>query len=120
MNKIRINVTLLLLLILWGCGPSIVGDLKGHDSVIPNILPFKAMKLSDMSEFQSTTQNWSMMGNVYSDFTQELHIKTKQGTGILVNQPTSEHLDPIFSTFQCPTSRRKFEESLPREAYLFL
>ncbi len=114
MNKIRINVTLLLLLILWGCGPSIVGDLKGHDSVIPNILPFKAMKLSDMSEFQSTTQNWSMMGNVYSDFTQELHIKTKQGTGILVNQPTSEHLDPIFSTFQHGDIELDLEFMMPK------
>ena len=99
MKKIRINVTLLFLLILWGCAPSIVEDLKGHESVIPNVLPFKALKLSDMSEFKSTTQNWSMMGKVHSDFTQELHIKTKQGTGILVNQPTSENRDPIFSTF---------------------
>ena len=114
MKKIRINVTLLFLLILWGCAPSIVEDLKGHESVIPNVLPFKALKLSDMSEFQSTTQNWSMMGKVHSDFTQELHIKTKQGTGILVNQPTSENRDPIFSTFEHGDIELDLEFMMPK------
>ena len=100
MKKIRINVPLLFLLILWGCAPSVVEDLKGHESVIPNALPFKALKLSDMSELQSTGQNWSIVSQVHSDFTQELNIEVKEGMGILVNQPTSENRDPIFSTFE--------------------
>ena len=99
MKKIRINVTLLFLLIFWGCAPSIVEDLKGHESVIPNALPFKALKLSDMSELQSTGQNWSIVSQVHSDFTQELNIEVKKGMGILVNQPTTEKRAHIFSTF---------------------
>ena len=114
MKKIRINITLFFLLILWSCAPSIVEDLKGNESVIPNVLPFKALKLSDMSEFQSTTQNWSVMGNVHSDFTQKLHIKTREGTGILVNQPTSKNRDPIFSTFEHGDIELDLEFMMPK------
>ena len=99
MEKIRINIPLLFLLILWGCAPSVVEDLKGHESVIPNALPFKALKLSDMSELQSTGQNWSIVSQVHSNFTQELNIEVKEGMGILVNQPTTEKRAHIFSTF---------------------
>ena len=99
MKKIRINIPLLFLLILWGCAPSVVEDLKGHESVIPNALPFKALKLSDMSELQSTGQNWSIVSQVHSNFTQELNIEVKEGMGILVNQPTTEKRAHIFSTF---------------------
>ena len=114
MKKIRINVTLLFLLILWGCAPSVVEDLKGHESVIPNALPFKALKLSDMSELQSTGQNWSIVSQVHSDFTQELNIEVKEGMGILVNQPTSENRDPIFSTFEHGDIELDLEFMMPK------
>jgi len=114
MKKIRINVTLLFLLILWGCVPSVVEDLKGHESVIPNALPFKALKLSDMSELQSTGQNWSIVSQVHSDFTQELNIEVKEGMGILVNQPTSENRDPIFSTFEHGDIELDLEFMMPK------
>ncbi len=114
MTKTSVNIAILFLIILSGCKPLIVEDLNDHESFVPNSLPFHTLKLTDISELNGKSQNWSIVGQVHSDFTQELHMETKEGTGILINQPTAENRANIFSRFEHGDIELDLEFMIPK------
>ncbi len=114
MKKTSVNIAIFFLTILFGCKPFIVDDLSDHESFVPNSLPFHTLKLSKISELKGEGQNWSIVGQVHSDFTKALHMKTKEGTGILINQPTTENRAHIFSRFKHGDIELDLEFMIPK------
>ena len=114
MKKTSVNIAIFFLTILFGCKPFIVDDLSDHESFVPNSLPFHTLKLSKISELKGEGQNWSIVGQVHSDFTRKLHMKTKEGTGILINQPTTENRAHIFSRFKHGDIELDLEFMIPK------
>ncbi len=47
------------------------------------------LSLSDLSAFRQPAANWSIAGDVHSDLSRNNILTTSNGTGILVNQPSS-------------------------------
>ena len=114
MTKTFVNIAILFLITLLGCKPVIVEDLNDNESMVANSLPFHNLKLSEISELTGEGQNWSIVGQVHSDFTQELHMETKEGTGILINRPTAENRGHIFSRFEHGDIELDLEFMIPK------
>ena len=114
MTKTCVNIAILFLITLLGCKPVIVEDLNDNESIVANSLPFHTLKLSEISELTGEGQNWSIVGQVHSDFTQELHMETKEGTGILINRPTAENRAHIFSRFEHGDIELDLEFMIPK------
>ena len=114
MTKTFVNIAILFLITLLGCKPVIVEDLNDNESIVTNSLPFHTLKLSEISELTGEGQNWSIVGQVHSDFTQELHMETKEGTGILINRPTAENRAHIFSRFEHGDIELDLEFMIPK------
>ena len=114
MTKTCINIFIFFLITLLGCKPVIVEDLNDNESIVTNSLPFHTLKLSEISELTGEGQNWSIVGQVHSDFTQELHMETKEGTGILINRPTAENRAHIFSRFEHGDIELDLEFMIPK------
>ena len=114
MTKTFVNIAILFLITLLGCKPVIVEDLNDNESIVANSLPFHTLKLSEISELTGEGQNWSIVGQVHSDFTQELHMETKEGTGILINRPTAENRAHIFSRFEHGDIELDLEFMIPK------
>ncbi len=114
MTKTFVNIAILFLITLLGCKPVIVEDLNDNESIVANSLPFHTLKLSEISELTGEGQNWSIVGQVHSDFTQELHMETKEGTGILINRPTAENRGHIFSRFEHGDIELDLEFMIPK------
>ena len=114
MTKTFVNIAILFLITLLGCKPVIVEDLNDNESMVANSLPFHNLKLSEISELTGEGQNWSIVGQVHSDFTQELHMETKEGTGILINRPTAENRAHIFSRFEHGDIELDLEFMIPK------
>lgn len=114
MTKTCVNIAILFLITLLGCKPVIVEDLNDNESIVANSLPFHNLKLSEISELTGEGQNWSIVGQVHSDFTQELHMETKEGTGILINRPTAENRAHIFSRFEHGDIELDLEFMIPK------
>ena len=114
MKKTNVNIAIFVILSLLSCKHFIVEDLNDHKSFVPNSLPFHTLKLSKISELKGVGQNWSIVGQVHSDFTQELHMETKEGTGVLINQPTTENRAHIFSSFEHGDIELDLEFMIPK------
>ena len=114
MKKTSVNIAILVIITFLNCKHFIVEDLNDHESFVPNSLPFHTLKLSEISELKGVGQNWSIVGQVHSDFTQELHMETKEGTGVLINQPTTENRAHIFSSFEHGDIELDLEFMIPK------
>lgn len=53
--------------------------------------------LSDLSFFQSTGDNWKIVSSLKADLEEDKTLKTKKGTGVLVNLPGKKHASNIES-----------------------
>lgn len=58
------------------------------------------LPLGDLSAFQPTSENWQITGAVYADRHRKRHLETEPGTGLLVNQPTNEAREHLFTTWK--------------------
>jgi hypothetical protein len=81
---------------------------------VPVQLPFNELRLLDLTSFQTTGTNWSVAGEVSSDYTKELDLTTRQGTGVLVNQPQPSGNHHIRTTWQHGDLEIRFDAMLPR------
>lgn len=63
-------------------------------------LPMKELSLDNLEEFQTVGENWSTAGEVASNHTEEHDLQVMEGTGILVNKPTEEQQDHLFTQFE--------------------
>ncbi|MCW9706505.1 DUF1080 domain-containing protein [Aliifodinibius sp. 1BSP15-2V2] len=60
----------------------------------------KEVELTDLEAFQSVGDNWSMAGEVNSSRTAEHDLKGVDGVGTVVNNPTEEQQDHLFTQFE--------------------
>lgn len=84
----------LLFLFLQACGSN---QPQGDEPL--ETLPMKQLALDNLEAFQSVGDNWSVAGEVSSSHTEEHDLQGLEGTGTLVNKPTEEQQDHLFTEF---------------------
>ncbi|WP_170110714.1 family 16 glycoside hydrolase [Flavilitoribacter nigricans] len=82
----------------------------------PSELPFTSLALDDMSAFREVAGNWSVVGSVLSDHTQEQNIATEAGTGVLVNQNDDTNKDALATTWEHGDLELKLEFMMPKNS----
>ncbi|MEL6717242.1 MAG: family 16 glycoside hydrolase [Bacteroidota bacterium] len=71
------------------------------------------LSLEDLSAFQSTQQNWKIVGNVQAPMDKKKMLETTDGKGILVNQPDDKNKAQIFTQFEHGDIDLEFEVMMP-------
>lgn len=86
--------TLLLIAILFGaCGAA---QLYAQN----NSLPYQEVDLTDLDDFESTTPNWSIAGDVFMDLNEPLDVQPEEGAGVLVNADEGDDPRDIFTDWE--------------------
>lgn len=98
--------------LITACSPS--NDQKDYGSVNTVSLPMQQFTLEQLEEFRPTSENWSIAGNVQSDYEIEGSMNLIDGTGILVNNPEDENRQNIFTEFEHGDLELKLEFLVPR------
>ncbi len=62
-------------------------------------LPMQQLNLNNLEAFQPVAENWSIAGDVESNRKEEHDLSGLDGTGILVNQPSGENSDHLFTAW---------------------
>ena len=83
-------------------GDEVSEEVDGNEETeeVIESLPFQEVSLNGLEGFQSPAENWSVVGQVISDYTKEKDIQVREGSGILVNQPTEEAKDNLLTTWE--------------------
>ena len=81
---------------------------------IVNELPFTQMSLVDLTEFQNTGNNWSIVGEATSQYLKEHDLTTKPGRGILVNQPQTTENQNIRTSWEHGDLELKLDVLMPK------
>lgn len=76
-------------------------------------LPMQKLQLDQLTEFQTTGDNWTIAGNVQSDYQTEHSMEISDGTGVLVNLGDGDE-DHIFTGFEHGDIELKLEFLVPR------
>ena len=77
-------------------------------------LPMNLLSLDDFSEFRSAGENWSIAGNVQSDYLTEQSMEVIEGEGILVNIPSIEADANLFTELEHGDLELKLEFLVPK------
>mgnify|MGYP002777989345 CR=1 FL=1 len=62
--------------------------------------PETTLPLTDLSAFKNAGANWKIVGDVNADLSKAEVLNTTPGTGVLVNQPTSEAKTNLLSAME--------------------
>jgi hypothetical protein len=108
--------TLFISILIGGCqGPKNQDTAAGQIPVeIVKELPFKQMTLTDLSEFQNTGNNWSIVGESTSQYLEEHDLKTKPGAGVLVNQSQPAENQNIRTSWEHGDLELKLDVMMPK------
>ncbi|MDZ7694112.1 MAG: family 16 glycoside hydrolase [Balneolaceae bacterium] len=86
---------LLLLPFIQSCG----GETEQPEQDMET-LSMNQVDLSNLESFQSVSGNWQVAGGVESDRQIEHDLQAREGTGVLVNIPTDENNDHLFTSWE--------------------
>ncbi|WP_340105661.1 family 16 glycoside hydrolase [Rhodohalobacter sp. 8-1] len=75
------------IMLLSACG-EVEGE-RGQDLQNVHSLPMESLSLEDLEAFTNPAKNWMVAHDVQSDYTGESDLTTIEGTGAIVNMPTS-------------------------------
>ncbi len=116
--KQLVGLCFLLLLLLVSCQNSEETPPANTDENVeaPEALPFTKIELTDLSGFQPTAANWSVVGSVLADHTKEGNIQTTEGTGVLVNQNTETEKDHLLTTWEHGDLEVELEFMMPKSS----
>ncbi|MEL6718101.1 MAG: DUF1080 domain-containing protein, partial [Bacteroidota bacterium] len=81
---------------------------------MPTYLPFTSTKLSNLDLFSNPTANWSTVGAVFVDRSQDQTIEVSEGEGILVNQPTADAKSDLYTAFEHGDIELELEVMMPK------
>lgn len=81
-----------------------------------NILPMNVLELSSLDEFQSPDANWSIVGDVSSDYQVRHSMNIQEGTGVLVNQPNEDNAGNLFTKMEHGDLELRLEFLVPKES----
>ena len=62
-------------------------------------LPLQLLSLESLDAFDSPPANWQLAGHVKSDRKEHHHLQTEPGHGILVNEPTPDARQNLFTSW---------------------
>jgi len=94
-----IGFTLVLSFTLLACGNADEQDQElGSEEI--NSLPMQQLSLDNLEAFRSTGRNWSIAGNVQSDYLTEHSMDILEGEGVLVNSSSEEENEHIFTEIE--------------------
>jgi hypothetical protein len=71
-------------------------------------------EFEDLNKFGYIPENWKMSGSVTTDWSHINFLSTSSGTGILVNQPTTENREHLVSGFEHGDIALEVEFMVPR------
>ncbi len=63
-------------------------------------LPFQLMTLSELTDFEKTSDNWNISAAAYVDRSKNQTLSIKEGTGVLVNIPEKEENGNLVTSFE--------------------
>lgn len=94
-----LNASLLCFLLLSACGKE--EKQEEQEEQVLHTLPFEAVALNDLSDFQSKKgNNWQVAGAVYANRNEEHHLEMTEGNGILTNIPNESNKDNLFTVLE--------------------
>lgn len=64
-----------------------------------NLAAQEKLSLADLSSFKNPGRNWSITGDVLASLTDKNVFRITSGTGVLVNQPTENARENLFTQF---------------------
>lgn len=98
------NLTRYCFLLSLLIGSSCSQKKEGVKNIVTNkpvlTLPFHAMSLEDLTDFNIVASNWEVAGSVYVDRSQEKVLSSEEGSGILVNNSKNEKPGNLVTTFE--------------------
>lgn len=71
-------------------------------------------EFEDLNEFGYIPENWKITGGVTTDWSNRNFLSTSPGTGILVNEPTSENREHLVSGFEHGDIALELEFMVPK------
>jgi hypothetical protein len=83
-----------------------------HESV--HMLPMNSLDLSSLDAFRSPGSNWSIAGEVVSDYQTDGSIEAREGTGVLVNRPAQDLGDPLITEMEHGDIELRMEFLVPK------
>lgn len=110
MNKFKYGICCSLFLLLGAC---IEKTEEISEKAFLNELPFTSFNLSTMSDFEPTTNNWKIVGDVYVDRTKRKTIVEKPGEGVLANIPNKGNNNHLFTNFEHGDIAIEFDVMMP-------
>jgi hypothetical protein len=77
-------------------------------------LPLEVMLLDDLTEFNAPGDNWSVVGNVISDYLEEYSIEVSDGSGVTVNLDRDHVGEHLFTELEHGDIELKLEFLVPK------
>jgi len=106
------TILFLILIISAGCS-SVDEEEQELGSSEISTLPMQKLELDELTGFQPTGDNWTIAGNVQSDYQTEHSMDVADGTGVLVNLGDGDE-DHIFTDFEHGDIELKVDFLVPR------
>ena len=66
----------------------------------PETFPMEDVSLDDLSAFNQPGKNWSIAGDALASTEKKGDLQPKEGTGVLINLPSEENRDNLFTNFE--------------------
>lgn len=112
LNKLIICNFIFLLLII-AC-QRLDSDFSSSQDI--KFLPMQKIELETLESFKSNGINWFIVGNVHSDYQSEGSMKVDDGSGILVNIPSTDQREDIYTKFEHGDIELKIDFLIPKSS----
>lgn len=113
--KLILYGVLALLLLLFGCTPDAeMAEETPMEEQEATYLPFTEEAFNNLELFADPTANWSTIGAVFVDRSQNQSIEVSEGSGVLVNQPTEETRSDLYTAFEHGDIELELEVMMPK------
>ncbi len=100
MKKLKRYIPFLFAGLLMSCTENPPETTETESQEPMTVLPFKTLKLDDLSGFKPVAKNWKIVGNTSVDQNQERVFVSSPGTGILLNEPEKGMKENLFTAFE--------------------
>ncbi len=81
---------------------------------VETALPFSSVSLSDMTDFTTVSNNWTIAGGAYADRSQNHILQTNAGSGVLINIPSEGAKENLFTTFEHGDIELELDVMIPK------
>ena len=115
MNIYRVLALWCIMGLFFACSQNI--PLSSNQLSAPPFVPFLPMHpvaMDSMGAWDTPGENWQLASRAHSDFQVEHHLETEPGTGVLVNLPTENDRDNLFSSWEHSDLELEVEVLMPK------